>query len=346
MGKLLKWYDAYQRALPWRESKDPYRIWLSEIMLQQTQVQTVLPYFARFTERFPTVEDLAGAEVEEVLALWSGLGYYRRARWLHRAAIEVSERGGRFPERAAELTNLPGIGPYTAAAIASIAFDEPVAVLDGNVERVLCRLLALAGDPKSPAVRNQLLKAANARLDRGRPGDDNQAMMELGAQVCRPKNPKCEECPLAEDCRALAAGEPERYPSPRQKRRLEKVSWIAALVRDEEERILLFRRPETSSILAGLWELPNVEAQKNRTQAESILAQRYGGNWTLGDSLGAVQHNITFRSIAIRAYQARLNFEGEVCEGIEAAWIRLEELDDYPVSSMVGKVLKVAYLNR
>ena len=181
---LLKWYDAERRSLPWRATRDPYRIWISEIMLQQTRVQTVIPYYESFMTRFPTVEDLAAAPLEEVLALWSGLGYYRRARLMHEAAKRLAATG--FPARSSALEKLPGIGPYTAAAVASMAFGEAVPVLDGNVERVLCRRLALDRDPRRSAGRRLLLAATARLLDSKRPGDSNQALMDLGATICRP----------------------------------------------------------------------------------------------------------------------------------------------------------------
>ena len=213
VGQLLQWYDSQRRDLPWRAAKDqsadPYAVWISEIMLQQTQVQTVIPYFEAFLAKYPDVESLAATSLDEVLASWSGLGYYRRARQMHRAAGEIVALGG-FPTSAAGLRELPGIGEYTAAAIASIAFGEVVPVLDGNVERVLSRCLAQAEDPKRSRPRRRLRQAAAELLDPRRPGDGNQALMELGATVCRPTSPNCPVCPLAPDCRAHAEGDPER----------------------------------------------------------------------------------------------------------------------------------------
>ncbi len=238
-------------------------------MLQQTRVETVLPYYNRFVEKFPTVAALAGAEIDEVLALWSGLGYYRRARQLHAAADQVADgmRAGRgFPRTVDELRELPGIGAYTAAAIASIAFGVDAPVLDGNVERVLSRWLALGCDPKSGPARERLLEAAAGLLVPERPGDGNQALMELGATICVPKRPRCLLCPIRSGCVGAAQGDPERYPVARPKRERERRRMTVA-VAEKEGRVLLFRRPDASPLLAGTWELPWIEEQEKLEEA-------------------------------------------------------------------------------
>jgi A/G-specific adenine glycosylase len=348
---LLDWYDAHRRPLPWREGNDPYRVWLSEVMLQQTRVETVLPYYRRFLDRFPTVADLAAAELDEVLAQWSGLGYYRRARQLHAAARAVTIRGG-FPRTAQGLRELPGIGGYTAAAVASIAFGEPVAVLDGNVERVTARLLALDGDPKRAALRRRLAAVATGLLDPARPGDGNQALMELGATVCTPRRPDCPRCPLAPGCAARRAGDPERWPVPRRRREPVRVRLVAA-VAEEDGRVLLYRRPERSSLLAGIWELPWFEldgagaAAADPTAAgPPLLAARYGGRWCLGEPLATVRHGITHRAIEAEARRARVDPSGdEIAEGPEAGWFTAEERAALPLSSLVVKLLARACLH-
>jgi len=307
-------------------------------MLQQTQVQTVIPYWEAFLERFPTVEALAGAPIDEVLAAWTGLGYYRRARQLHRAAGEVVERGG-LPENAEGLEELPGIGPYTAAAVASIAFGEVVAGVDGNVERVISRVLALEEDPKRSAGRKEIAATAARLLDPRRPGDGNQALMELGATVCRPRAPRCGECPLEGICRAAAEGEPERYPPPRNRREVERVELAVALV-EERRRVLLFRRPRGSELLAGMWELPNVVGRRGKKAMEAELAARYGGRFHLGARRGEVRHGITFRALEIRVFEARFEAGESVAEGPEAAWVGPEEMAAYATSSAVLKILK------
>ncbi|MHC4846302.1 MAG: A/G-specific adenine glycosylase, partial [Planctomycetota bacterium] len=201
-ARLLAWFDEHQRDLPWRRTRDPWAILVSEIMLQQTTVAAAIPYYERFVRRWPRPADLARAGRDELLAAWAGLGYYRRARHLMDAASVVAEDGGQLPARADALRALPGIGEYTAAAVASIAFGEAIAAVDGNVERVMCRLGAIEGNPKQAVARRAIRDLAEALLDADRPGDFNQALMELGATVCRPTSPDCGRCPLSADCRA------------------------------------------------------------------------------------------------------------------------------------------------
>ena len=334
---LLTWYDSQRRPLPWRATRDPYRIWVSEIMLQQTQVKTVIPYYEEFLDRFSDVEALAAAPLDEVLALWSGLGYYRRARQMHAAAQQIADSGG-FPASASELQTLPGIGPYTAAAVASIAFGELIPVLDGNVERVLSRRLGLDQDPKRAAARKRLLEAGAKLLDSARPGDSNQALMEIGATICRPKQPDCESCPLAKGCYARSLGDPERFPLPRRRRQVERIDLAIALVK-QEDRILLFRRPESSDLLAGIWELPNVPRRGTKLAIEKALGRFYGGRWRLEPARGRVRHGITHRALTLHVYPARFSAGDTVGEGPEAAWVRTDEMSDYPLSSAVEKVL-------
>jgi len=341
---LLAWYDRHRRLLPWRRDRDPYRVWISEIMLQQTRVETVLPYYERFLDRFPDVHALAAAPLEEVLAQWSGLGDYRRARQLHAAAAEISAGG--FPADAEGWRRLPGIGEYTAAAVASIAYGEAVPVLDGNVERVTARLLALAGDPKRAETRRRLRAAAGELLDPARPGDGNQALMELGARICTPRNPKCLLCPLEGSCEGRREGDPERFPTPRERRSPRRLRRTVAVV-EHEGRWLLFRRGEGEELLAGFWELPwtgvegypDAPASEEASPAE-ILARRYGGCWRLGERLGLVRHGITHRAFELEIYRAEVEGARAVAEGPEARWAGENELARLPTSSMVEKVLR------
>ena len=320
--------------MPWRRTRDPYGIWLSEVMLQQTRVEVVLPYYGRFIERFPTVQHLAAASLEEVLALWSGLGYYRRARQLHAAARSVVAGGGGFPRTLEGLRALPGIGDYTAAAVASIAFGVAAPVLDGNVERVLSRWLAQGESPKGSQARRRLLAAAESLLDPLRPGDSNQALMELGATLCTPRNPKCLLCPISAGCRAAAQGNQEDYPAARVKRETEKRRLAVAVVEDARG-VLLFRRPDDSELLAGTWELPWAEELEGDPGA--ALAARYGGRWRLGPLLAEVRHGITFRDLAVAVHRAELETAVELRE---AGWFDAEGRAGLPLSSLVGKVLK------
>ncbi len=313
-------------------------------MLQQTRVETVLPFYTRFLERFPTVEDLAAAGIEEVLAQWSGLGYYRRARQLHAAARQVAQEGEGFPRTLEGLLALPGIGAYTAAAVASIAFGVNAPVMDGNVERVLSRCLALGEDPKASGARRKLLAAAAELLDPARPGDGNQALMELGATLCSPRRPKCLLCPLRPGCRACAEGDPERYPAPKVKRETERHRLLVAVV-EEGSAVLLFRRPDDSPLLAGTWELPWVTLERGGTPSgeapEAGLAARYGGRWAVGPRVAQVRHGITYRHIEVDVHRAELSWGGEARQprAGAAGWFGERQRADLPLSSLVGKVL-------
>ena len=258
---LLAWYHANRRDLPWRRTRDPYAIWVSEIMLQQTRVAVVIDRYTAFLDRFPTVEVLAAAPEQDVLALWSGLGYYRRARMLHKAAqFVVNECAGALPATAAELRLLPGVGAYTAAAIASIAHNERVAVVDGNVERVLCRLEGWAADESTAATafRRRVEAAADELVDPARPGDFNQAMMELGATLCLPRSPQCAACPVAAGC--ITRGEHKTQPRPPM---VNRQIGCALVLRNgrrhgnaDAREVLLEQRADSNSVMPGLWQLP------------------------------------------------------------------------------------------
>jgi A/G-specific adenine glycosylase len=254
---LLAWFDAHARALPWRENTDPYRVWISEVMLQQTRVDAVIPFYTRWMDRFPDLDALATASEQSVLQMWAGLGYYSRGRNLHRAARWVRERhGGALPRDPGELRALPGVGEYTAGAVASIAFGIPLPAVDGNVRRVLARLMDVA-DPSPGALRNW----AGALVDPLRPGDFNQAVMELGATVCTPRAPSCPRCPVEHFCRAAAAGTQGERPAPRRKGKVREVAWgVVVLVAGEGvgARTLVRRRPP-EGLLGGMWEFPSVE---------------------------------------------------------------------------------------
>lgn len=352
-GLLLDWYDEQKRDLPWRRSRDPYLIWISEIMLQQTQVSTALPYFEAFIEAFPTLQVLAQAPLDEVLSRWSGLGYYRRARLMHSAAQLLFEEDRDLPTTSQQLLELPGIGPYTAAAVASIAFGERVAVLDGNVERVISRLTAFDADPKTSAAKKHLTDLALGLVSESRPGDSNQALMELGATVCRPKAPKCLICPLSKSCRGRS--NPAAFPKPKPRRKIQRIEVAVALVQREDGRVLLFRRPESSELLPGIWELPNVpfsysDSKLNSTTEADDFLQRignrlnetYGGSWSLEPSKFSVEHSITHRAITLHIHSGFLrSTESTVRQrSLEAAWITADQRPKFALSSAVNKVLK------
>ena len=304
---LLRWFDANKRDLPWRKDTDPYRVWLSEIMLQQTRVSAVLDHYRRFLERFPTVEHLARAREASVLAAWSGLGYYRRARMLHAAALEiVRNHEGKFPRSAAELRNLPGIGRYTAAAIASIAFGEAAAVVDGNVERVLQRLNG------KPIVGEALWQAAQDLIGSNRPGDHNQALMELGATVCLPKAPKCRACPILQLCATQGEGERLQIPNRQRKR---SVSYI---LDNRDGSILLTKRPQTERLMPGMWELPQ------------------GGEPDGVQPLFTVRHSITVTDYRVHV------LPGPAAERADSRWVQAGRLVKLPLTGLTRKILRTA----
>ena len=336
---LLAWFDARQRDLPWRKSREPYPVWVSEVMLQQTRVEAARPYFDRFLETFPSVEALAAASEESVLSLWSGLGYYQRARRLHAAARQIVANKGEFPTTTEGWRKLPGVGRYTAAAVASIVFGAREPAIDGNVMRVVARLLVLEEDPRKSAGFQAIETRARDLLDSERPGDSNQAIMELGATICRPRKPLCSTCPLEEGCLATATGEPERYPRVGRKAPILRHHRRLAVV-ENGNRLLLFRRPPESNRLAGLWEFPWIE---NCSEEDSGAAfeSRYGGSWKVGPQKGRVTHSVTNRSFQIDVVQASLSAEDGVAEGPEAGWFRRSELATVPVTGLVAKVLEV-----
>jgi A/G-specific adenine glycosylase len=353
--RLLAWFDREKRELPWRGTRDPYRILVSEVMLQQTRAETVIPYFGRFLERFPSRQALARAPIEEVLGQWSGLGYYGRARRLHAAVRALEEAGRDFPRTAAELEALPGIGPYTAAAVASIAFDEAVPVLDGNAIRVLARRTGYTGDPRTAVGRRHLLAAGAVLLDPERPGDSNQALMELGATLCSSRAPRCGACPLAGSCTAAASGDPERYPAAVRRRATERRKLLAAVVEDGG-RFLVCRRPEESSLLAGTWEIPWVPWGED-PEALEALGRKYGGRWSLGPVVGSVRHTITYRVLEVEVRSARRTGARQAGVGRgpgarvsapaapKEMWLDGERPSGVPVSSLVRKVLRAALRN-
>ena len=238
--RLLGWFQQDPEPMPWRGSTDPYAIWLSEVMLQQTQIRTVIPYWNNFMVRYPDPQSLADATEDEVLSDWAGLGYYSRGRNLHRAAKQiVQDHNGQFPKKPEDVRNLPGVGEYTTAAVCSIAFGEPLAVVDGNVERVICRHRALSGDSRKGETKVHIRKWAQEWIDPEQAGDHNQAVMDLGRKVCTPKNPNCSTCPISTDCLAFESGEPERWPTPRKRRATEKQRWCSAILLIGEDVLLL-----------------------------------------------------------------------------------------------------------
>lgn len=320
--RLLAWFDEHARDLPWRQTSDPYAIWVSETMLQQTRAKVVADYYPRFLQRFPTLAALARADEAEVLAAWSGLGYYRRARALHESARAViAEHGGVIPRTAAELHRLPGVGVYTAAAVASIAFGERVAAVDGNVERVLTRYLG--HEPVAGAARSgQLRLAAIQMVDAERPGDYNQAMMELGATVCLPRGPLCPTCPVREGC--ATQGE---HAAPRKKKMLSRKQALGLLQRKQwpKSEVLLERRPVDAAQMPGMWDLPAVKEGEENEKA----------------ALLTVRHAITTTNYYVTVYGLTADEQKLLAKAAgERAWVPVPELHDKPLTGLTRKILK------
>ncbi len=317
-ANLLKWFHLEKRTLPWRERRDPYRIWISEIMLQQTRVAAVIPYYERFMKRFPTIQVLAGAQIESVLQFWAGLGYYSRARNLHQAAKQiVAQHEGEFPREMDAALNLPGIGAYTSAAILSIAYGFPAAVLDGNVARVLARLGAVEGDLRAQERWGMLNDAANTLLDAKNASDWNESMMELGATVCTPRAPRCEACPIANFCRARALGIQNDLPAKRVKRATERVTIAAAVLLDSENRTMLVKNSsesastESAGLFSRLWQFPAVVVRGEAlAEIAEELGRIFGANATARklhlQLLEIANHTVTFRRIRLAPYLIRV----------------------------------------
>jgi A/G-specific adenine glycosylase len=319
---LLGWFARHRRDLPWRRTPDPYRIWVSEIMLQQTRAAAVIPYYERFLKRFPNVEALARAPEAALLESWSGLGYYSRARNLQRAAQQIVQ--GTWPESSTEWEKLPGVGPYTAAAVASIAFGEKIAVLDGNVARVMARLTNRSGDIRSPRVRQELRERAQEFLDPRHPGDFNQSTMELGATLCLPRQPRCDSCPVARWCEARHLGRENELPVKLARRASEEVRLEIAVVERGENpaQVLLQQRGNHLSLMPGFWELP---------EAGSLSLSRQ-------QSVGEFHHAITYHDYTVTVVRGRLRGKApEHCE-----WVPQDQLGRLPLATITRKALLLA----
>ncbi|CAL96428.1 A/G-specific adenine glycosylase [Azoarcus olearius] len=337
-ARLLDWQRTDGRHdLPWQRSADPYRIWLSEIMLQQTQVETVIPYYARFLDRFPTLADLAAAPVEDVMALWSGLGYYARARNLHRAAVAVAtQHGGRFPPSAAAIAELPGIGRSTAAAIAAFAYGERAAILDGNVKRVLCRAFGIDGFPGEKAVENRLWALADALLPQAEVGRYIQAQMDLGATVCTRGKPACTRCPFAADCVALTTGRVGELPVPRPRKAAPRRHSRMAVLRCGD-RVLLERRPP-AGIWGGLLALP--EIPPDGANVGQWTQARFGLRATTMTPLPPLTHVFTHFVLEIAPLQIEVEAGGSRADDDGAlCWLALSDTTGAALPTPVRRIL-------
>jgi A/G-specific adenine glycosylase len=352
--QLLGWFAQFQRELPWRRDKDPYRVWLSEIMLQQTRVAAVIPYYQRFLEQFPNIQALADAPEEKVLRYWSGLGYYSRARNLQAAAREiVGKHDGKFPETFSDALALPGIGNYTAAAILSIAYNKKLAAVDGNVARVLARQGAVRGDPRESSRWQSLQKTASSLLDPASPGNWNQAMMELGATICTPRAPHCLLCPVAHFCQARKLGISEILPDKRKKRASVEIILGATVFLDFHGRTILLPPPQNeksasrkeniAALVSRMWHFPTIQIRKN---AVLELRKHFGAFPSQKtkiapqfEALSPARHAVTYRKILLQPFLLRID---KLPEYPDAKIVKITNLDSLPVSSLTRKVARAA----
>jgi len=342
--KLTQWYETHRRELPWRKTRNPYRIWVSEVMLQQTQVRTVIPYFENFVRAYPDVASLAEADLQSVLKSWEGMGYYARARNLHRAAQQLlAETGGRVPSHWIAFRSLPGVGDYIAAAVLSIAFDQPYAVVDGNVKRVLARLSMVDVPINRSSAMGTFRNLAEALLDKTQPGTFNQAVMELGALVCTPRNPSCSKCPLIKHCRAFLSGQVEAYPK-KEKRKPVPRYHIAVGVVEKNGRLLITRR-SPDVMLGGLWEFPGGKVQPDETPAAACVREiREEVNLTVSveSHLTRVRHAYSHFKIVLDVFRCRY-VSGRVYRRGPVAhrWVTRRQLDRYPFPGANRKFLRL-----
>ena len=337
VDRLFSWYKSQGRKLPWRDSTDPYTVWVSEIMLQQTRVETVISYFERWMQRFPTIAELAAASEQEVLSVWEGLGYYSRARNLHKAAGIVNEHyGGELPEDLEKLRDLPGIGRYTAGAIASMAFGQDQASLDANIRRVLARIFNVSEPADSAAGEDILWRLAEEHLPKGRAGEYNQALMDLGAIICSSKKPRCLFCPLSDMCQAYQHGIQEQRPVLKPKPDVPHYIVTAAVIR-RNGKLLLARRP-SKGLLGGMWEFPGGKLEKGE-MLEGCLAreirEELGADITVDEPFGVYQHAYTHFRITLHAFLCELTgSEPNAIQAAEITWTTPAELHKFPM----GKV--------
>ncbi len=334
---LLTWYKTNARSLPWRGHPDPYAVWISEIMLQQTRVETVIPYFQNWMLTFPDIRSLADAEEDQVLKQWEGLGYYSRARKLHKAARMIVEKfNGQLPEEASILETLPGIGPYTAAAISSIAFGKDEAVLDGNVKRVLARVCNYSKPVNAAASQIDLRRMAKDLLPAGKAGDYNQAVMDLGATICTPRAPKCESCPVQTICVAAALNLQSSLPVIVKKPAIP--HWIVtAAVLKRDGKVLIAKRPG-NGLLGGLWEFPGGKVEAGETREQSLereIMEELGSRIRVGTLLGVYHHSYTHYRVTLYAFQSTItNTEPQPIQPSDIRWVNISELDQYPMGKI------------
>jgi A/G-specific adenine glycosylase len=333
--KLLQWYRKNGRELPWRMTRDPYAIWISEIMLQQTQVATVIPYYQKFLKLFPTVRHLAKADLSKVLKVWEGLGYYSRARNLHRASRLISNHfHGRVPDQPKDLLTLPGIGRYTAGAILSIAFNKAAPILDGNVKRVISRLVAVSDNPAQGKTEARLWHLSESLLPKGHAGSFNQGLMDLGATICSPKEPQCPLCPLRDLCKGQTSGDPERFPAKPLKKKIPHIEAISAVILKNGKVLLQQRPPE--GLLGGLWEFPNwpVEGEKDLKECLTYkVRSEIGLNVKSEEPIGSFQQTFSHFKLTLQVFHCRpLNRK------VRGKWVPIQKLHTLPMSRIHRRI--------
>lgn len=344
---LIGWFLEEQRDLPWRKDQDPYKVWVSEVMLQQTRVDTVIPYFNRFIEQFPNIEALSVAEEDKVLKAWEGLGYYSRVRNLHSAVKEVNEKyGGKVPDNLKEISSLRGVGPYTAGAILSIAYGIPEPAVDGNVMRVLARILSIWEDIAKPSSRKIFEQAVRVLISHENPSFFNQALMELGALICTPTSPKCLLCPVRDHCHAFHEGVEEELPIKSKAKGKRQVQIAAAIIKDEQGKVVIHKRPD-SGLLASLWEFPNIEITLpfigERGQLQNQMKENFGVHIELGEVVGQIDHVFSHLIWNIHVYEGRLLAPFEEYSHLKLVSER--EIEEYAFPVSHSKMLKQFYIN-
>jgi A/G-specific adenine glycosylase len=342
---LIGWFEEEKRDLPWRQDQDPYKVWVSEIMLQQTRVDTVIPYFNRFIDQFPTIEALSMADEEKVLKAWEGLGYYSRARNLHSAVKEVQEKyGGKVPNEPKEISTLRGVGPYTAGAILSIAYGVPEPAVDGNVMRVLSRILWIEDDIAKPATRKIFEEAVRKMISQENPSYFNQALMELGALVCTPTSPSCLLCPVREHCIAFHEGIQQELPVKTKNKKQREVHLAAAVLKDENGSTFIHKR-KPDGLLANLWEFPNIEIhlpyKTEKEQLKEALETEFGAEVILGKMVGKIEHVFSHLIWKIHVYEGKLLAVKDQKEDVKV--VTAQEIEQYPFPVSHQKIMGQFY---
>lgn len=342
---LIDWFKKTMRELPWRENQDPYRVWVSEVMLQQTRVDTVIPFFERFLTLFPTLEALAYAHEETVLKAWEGLGYYSRARNLQAAVKEVAEQyGGIVPDTQEEITKLKGVGPYTAGAILSIAYNKPEPAVDGNVMRVLSRIFLIEDDISKVKTRKLFEEIVYNIISQDNPSYFNQGLMELGALICSPTSPRCSECPVSHHCEALAQGKQLELPVKAKKKKPKKKEIAAAVIRHADGSVLIHRRPE-DGLLAKLWELPNVETNSKKGQVAELIEyieQEYAIPIEVRGKVQSVEHIFTHLIWHIDVFECYTDRPKRLKKDLK--WVREDEIEAFPFPVSYQKIIRQSVL--